>query len=103
MDTNKRRKSMKDYMKILGFKVKDVVTGYEGVATSVSFDLYGCVQVVVTPGPDKDNKVSGGTWFDHKRLKCTSKTKVMAAPSFESVPGGQTLPSQDRYQPYGTS
>jgi hypothetical protein len=38
-------------LKLLGTKVRDVVTGFVGIVTSVSFDLYGCVQaVVVTVG-----------------------------------------------------
>lgn len=89
---------MKRYTAILGHKVKDKVTGYEGVATSVSFDLYGCVQVIVSPpGVDKDGKTFVGHWFDHKRLTVLAKKPVMEVPTFETVPGGQELPSQDRY------
>ena len=40
------------HFKVLGYRVKDKVTGYTGVATSVCFDLYGCVQVTVNPGLD---------------------------------------------------
>jgi hypothetical protein len=89
---------MKEYMKILGLNVRDVVTGFEGVATSISFDLYGCVQVVVSPpGIDKDGKPFIGHWFDHKRLVILGYKPVMEVPSFEVVPGGQELPSQGRY------
>ncbi len=39
----------REHMSVLGLWVSDEVTGFEGIATSVGFDLYGCVQVVVTP------------------------------------------------------
>ena len=32
---------MHEDMKLLGFKVQDVVTGFTGIVSSVSFDLYG--------------------------------------------------------------
>ena len=92
---------MKEYMRILGCRVRDRVTDYVGIATSVSFDLYGCVQVVVAaPGVDKDGKVYGGHWFDYKRLVVIDSKPVMEVPSFEHVPGGQELPNQDPYRPY---
>lgn len=47
---------MKKYLDILGHKVSDKVTGFNGVAVSVSFDLYGCIQVVVNPGLSSDGK-----------------------------------------------
>lgn len=85
---------MNEYLKILGQKVSDCVTGAEGVATSVSFDLYGCVQVVVQPERDKDGKMPEPAWFDHKRLKVLSDVPVMAQPAFDNIPGGQALPQK---------
>lgn len=79
---------MKNYLAILGYKVRDAVTGQEGIATTVGFDLYGCVQVIVNPGNDKDGKPKDMQWFDHKRLTILDKTPVMAQPTFEDVPGG---------------
>jgi len=35
------------HLEMLGKEGFDVVTGFDGVITSVSFDLYGCVQAVV--------------------------------------------------------
>ena len=88
---------MEEYMRILGCCVRDRVTGFTGTATLVSFDLYGCVQVIVSPsGTDKDGKTFSGQWFDHKRLEVTNRTPVMAVPDFARVAGGQDLPSQER-------
>ena len=87
--------SIQSHLNMLGFKVKDVVTGFAGVVTSVSFDLYGCVQYVVTPPSPKDSdKAEHQTsrWFDAKRLARQGKDRVMAVPDFVEVPGGQRLP-----------
>ena len=83
---------MKYHFKLLGFKVRDVVTGATGIVTCISFDLYGCVQALVNPGPDKGGKDQDSRWFDTKRLRSLSNKPVMPAPDFEVVPGGQDLP-----------
>lgn len=84
---------MKEHLKLLGFKVTDIVTGFSGFVTSISFDLYGCVQAVVQPyGLDKDGNSAKGQWFDTKRLTTTESTPVMPVPDFGIVPGGQELP-----------
>lgn len=85
---------MKHYMDILGKNVRDCVTGAEGIATSVCFDLYGCVQVAITPKV-RDGKREDGTWFDHKRL-IASGSPVMEVPTFESVAGPESKSTPDR-------
>lgn len=87
----------------LGFKVKDKVTGIEGVITAVSFDLYGCVQTIVDRGLDKDGKKHESCWFDINRLELISKKPVMAIPDFiegavaEGRKGPAEKPSNPRY------
>ncbi len=89
---------MKEHMKLLGRKVRDRVTSFEGVVTSIGFDLYGCVQAVVTPFAEKaKTKVEESRWFDTKRLEVLSRTPVMDVPTFEqstpeSVAGGFDKP-----------
>jgi hypothetical protein len=86
---------MKEHFKLLGFKVRDAVTGFEGVVESISFDLYGCVQAIVRPGLDKKkpNDLGAGHWFDTKRLSAIGKVPVMAIPTFSEVPGGSEKPA----------
>jgi len=88
---------MNEHMKLLGFKVRDVVTGFTGVVSSISFDLYGCVQAVVSPAINEKGEIKEGRWFNTKRLEITEGTPVLVAPTFETIPGGDVLPSQDRY------
>ena len=54
-------------MELLGFRAEDRVTGFKGVVTSVSFDLYGCIQVALNPGMNKDGKLEDGHWFGHPK------------------------------------
>jgi len=82
---------MNKYLDLLGLKAKDKVTGFEGVVSSVCFDLYGCVQMVLTPEV-KEGKFNDSHWFDEKRLEILDHNPVMATPSFESIPGPQEKP-----------
>ena len=76
---------MKDkHFNLLGLKAKDVVTGFKGVITSLSFDLYGCINVLVTPESDKDGKRGESYWYDVARIKTTSKKPVMELPDFNA-------------------
>lgn len=84
---------MKQHLDLLGLPVRDKVTGFEGVVTSVSFDLYGCVQAIVTNGTCTKEGQFDSHWFDTKRLDATGSTRVMGVPSFESIRGGQELPA----------
>jgi hypothetical protein len=88
---------MKEHFKLLGHKVRDVVTGFTGMVTTISFDLYGCVQAVVTPEIEKKTGKRGESeWFDTKRLAILSKSPVMPIPSFDAVPGGDKKPAFPR-------
>lgn len=80
---------MNEYMNLLGLKAKDRISGFNGVVTTVAFDLYGCVQVIITPEVDKEGKPSDGIWFDAKRLEVTSERPVMTPPTFDTLPAGK--------------
>lgn len=86
---------MKDIY-LLGLKVRDQVTGFEGVVTSIGYDLYGCIQAVVTP-EFKNGKREDSGWFDTKRLVVLSKTPVMQVPDFVTVAGPEQKPPLERY------
>lgn len=71
---------------LMGRKAKDTITGYDGVITSVSFDLYGCVQAVITPPAKPGEELKHGHWFDVQRLIVETGTeRVMAVPDFKAV------------------
>lgn len=74
---------VKKHLALLGHKVRDKVTGFEGIVAHVGFDLYGCVQATVNPGLDKDGKPKDQVWFDVARLDVLSKKPVMDVPNYE--------------------
>ena len=77
---------MKEHLKLLGYMVKDKITGFEGVVTSICFDLYGCVQAVVHPPYVGDKEKDAGRYFDTKRLERRREVPVMPAPDFTVPP-----------------
>lgn len=78
--------NVKKHLNLLGMKVEDKVTEFKGVVTSVTFDLYGCVQALVHPGVDKDGEIMEQRWFDVSRLGVTSAEPVMERPDYEHGP-----------------
>ena len=71
-----------EHVGLLGKTAKDKVTGFSGVVSSVSFDLYGCVQVVLSPPIDKEGKLVEGRWFDINRIDIVNEQRVMPLPTF---------------------
>ena len=72
------------YVQMLGMHGTDMVTGFRGTITSVCFDLYGCIQFILTP-KSKEDKIPDSSWFDANRvLVSATKPRVMDAPDFEN-------------------
>jgi len=53
----------------LGSTVKDMISGFEGVAIARSEWLYGCNRIIVESKTLKDGKPTDGQWFDEQRIK----------------------------------
>lgn len=71
---------MQEHLKLLGWEVKDKVTGFTGVVTHVGLDLYGCVQAIIhSKAYEKDGtqQVANSTWFDVARLEKIGDRPVM--------------------------
>ena len=88
-----------EHLDLLGRKVEDRVTGQTGVVTSISFDLYGCIQAVVHPPVKEDGSSKGeAAWYDINRLKVSAAEPVMERPDFVSqdsaVANGMKGPAQ---------
>jgi hypothetical protein len=81
------------YLNYLGLRVRDRVTQFTGVVESISFDLYGCVQAVVRPAVEHDDKGSSvvpeARWFDVKRLDVLSSVPVMPSPNWRLTAIGE--------------
>ena len=71
------------HIKQLGLIAEDLVTGKKGVITSVAFDLYGCIQVILTTQINETSNESNQEWYDVARLKILNKRPVMKQPDFD--------------------
>lgn len=74
-----------DVVNLLGYEGKDRITKQSGVISSIAFDLYGCIQVLLTPLKVENNtdiKVQG--WFDINRIEIKKGKKIMEAYYFET-------------------
>lgn len=69
---------------LLGHKATDKVSGFTGTITSVCFDLYGCVQAIISPPMGSDGKIEDSRWFDVQRLDVTNEV-VMPVPDFRAT------------------
>jgi len=79
----------------LGSKVRDIVTGFEGVALSRVEYMNGCVQICVKPPVDKAGKMQEGLYIDIEQLEII---KLAPKRSTKSKKGGsQTDSPRDRY------
>lgn len=77
-----KQMNVQKHMELLGLPCRDKVTGFQGVVSSISFDLYGCVQAVVTPGAEDGTKLGDSHWFDIARIEVTHNEPVMRVPDF---------------------
>lgn len=87
-------------LEILGKTVQDKVTNFHGIAVSVSFDLYGCIQVLINPGLNSDGSFKPTSWFDLGRLTVIDNKRVMEVPQFGALieageKGPENKPSLD--------
>lgn len=56
-------------MSLLGRRVKDVISGFDGVVTGESAYLYSVTRVFVVPHGLKDGRPIDGVWFDVGQVK----------------------------------
>ena len=74
---------IKETITLLGYKGKDKVTGFEGIVESISFDLYGCIQLWMKPTSLKeDGSQKDGGYFDVSRIEIYNS--IIPAPNFEN-------------------
>jgi hypothetical protein len=59
----------------LGAKVKSGITGFEGIVTSRSENIYACNRYWVQPSVDKQGKKQDGMWLDEGEAVMLSKPK----------------------------
>jgi len=60
----------------LGDRVKDVVTGFSGIAAGITKFLTGCDQVLIDPGVGEDGKLIESHCFDIMRVEVVEEGVV---------------------------
>lgn len=60
----------------LGRKVRDIISGFEGITTGYVNYISGCNQVLVSPTVDKDGKRRESEWFDEQRMVMIDETII---------------------------
>ena len=81
---------IQEAINLLGYEGKDKVIGFEGIVESVSFDLYGCIQLWMKPTSLKeDGSQKEGGYFDISRI--VIETSIIPAPKFKDE---EKIPSQ---------
>lgn len=78
--------NVEKYLALRGHRVRDKVTAFEGIVTAISFDLYGCIQALVNPGLDKEQKPRNSEWLDLNRIDVLTVEPVMTVPTFDYGP-----------------
>lgn len=76
----------------LGDRMKDMITGFEGVATGYVRYLTGCHQFLLAPRVKDDGALVDSQWFDESRLKVTRGNAV-------TIPGGVPGVDEDDVDP----
>ncbi len=72
-----------------GDRVKDLVTGFEGIVTSYSTCLTGCDRIYLAPPVDKDGKNRDGYWTDAHAVKLI-KAGAVVIDDAKAMPKGRT-------------
>jgi len=90
---------LESVVELLGFPATDKVTGFTGVITSTSFDLYGCVQVIITPAAVSGKERLPGHWYDVNQIEVhRDQKRVINLPQFNTdlvtTPGPAEKPLQ---------
>lgn len=71
----------------LGDRVRDEVTGFEGIAVCRATWLHGCIRINVQPEKlDKEGKVRTQETFDEPQLKILRRNAAYNAPGEDGDP-----------------
>jgi len=70
----------------IGDKVKDTITGLEGMAVAKIIYMNGCIQYEIQPKGLKDGKIIKSAWIDEGQL--IVKKEARKKGDKEEIPGG---------------
>lgn len=77
----------------LGDKVRDKITGFEGIVVSYSRHIAGCDRLWIEPKIGADGKRGDGVWIDIDLAEIVEASVVAPIVYTRRAPGGIDLPS----------
>jgi hypothetical protein len=73
----------------LGFKVKDEITGFEGIVIGITDWMYSCKRIGVRATLLVEGKPIEDQWFDVQQMIITEETKPLISEDSDATkPGG---------------
>lgn len=73
-----------------GQKVRDLITGFEGIVTGHADYITGCHQYLVQPTVASDGSAREGKWYDEDRLRIIDATPISLAGQGGAARGADT-------------
>lgn len=61
---------------MMGLKVREKITGFEGIVTGYCIYISGCNQALVAPATDENGKHVEAMWWDEQRLDVIGTDRV---------------------------
>ena len=83
----------------LGSRVKDWITGFQGIAIGRVEYLYGCSQILIIPETLKEDNVRESKWFDEQRVLLIEEIPVFVSELSSATAGGDELPTEPSTPP----
>jgi hypothetical protein len=88
---------MKSKQLQLGDKVKDKITGFEGIATSRTVYINGCVRIGIQPVKlSKEGKTQEADYFDEGQIEIIKAGVIPVEPELFPTGGPQLAPRNQR-------
>ena len=83
----------------LGSRVKDAITGFEGIAVGRADYLYGCARISIQTATLKDGKPIDMEWFDEQRVEVLAEMPVTVSKDSSATSGGPQADPDGRPDP----
>lgn len=84
----------------LGMKVKDMVSGFQGIITGKVYWLNGCERVLISPDTVKqDGGIMEGEWFDVQQVSVIEPDTHVRRACYKKTGGPMIAPEKHNNEP----
>lgn len=71
-----------------GSEVREIYTGFSGVASGRTEYLYGCTRILIEPRGLHEGKPIEGVWFDEQRVEVVNEAAPTVSSDSSATSGG---------------